>query len=143
GGDREVVGHRVQLNNIDLTIVGVLPESFVGPTFTADALLPLPFANVLRSSPRNVRSRAWRAIVRVRDGVSEAALNAELATLGQRVRRQYPEIKNGGVFRPVSLHAAMVGNAKVVLLLVMAGALLVLVITCDDLAGMLLSLRDA
>jgi predicted permease len=139
GGDPGVVGRRVQLNNGDLTIVGVLPESFVGPTFTADALLPLPFANIRRSSPRNVRARVLRAVVRTRDGVSEAALNAELATLGQRVRAQYPEIKNGGVFRPVSLHAAMVGNAKTVLLLVMAGALLVLVITCANIAGLFLS----
>jgi putative ABC transport system permease protein len=139
GGDPGVVGRRVQLNDGELTIVGVLPESFVGPTFTADALLPLPFANILRSSPRNVRGRVLRAVVRTRDGVSEAALNAELATLGQRVRAQYPEIKNGGVFRPVSLHAAMVGNAKTVLLLVMAGALLVLVITCANIAGLFLS----
>ena len=139
GGDPGVVGRRVQLNNVDMTVVGVLPESFVGPTFTADALLPLPFANILRSSPRNVRARALRAVVRTRAGVSEAALNAELATIGKRVREQYPEIKNGGVFRPVSLHAAMVGNAKTVLLLVMAGALLVLVITCANIAGLFLS----
>ena len=139
GGDPGVVGRRVQLNNVDMTIVGVLPESFVGPTFMADALLPLPFANILRSSPRNVRARVLRAVVRTRAGVSEAALSAELATIGQRVREQYPEIKNGGVFRPVSLHAAMVGNAKTVLLLVMAGALLVLVITCANIAGLFLS----
>ena len=47
GGDSGVVGRRVQLNNNDITIVGVLPESFVGPTFNADAILPLPFANIL------------------------------------------------------------------------------------------------
>ena len=139
GGDPGVVGRQVQLNNIDMTVVGVMPESFVGPTFNADALLPLPFANVLRSSPRNVRARVWRAVVRTREGVSEAALNAELSTIGQSVRARYPEIKNGGVFRPVSLHAAMVGNAKTVLLLVMAGALLVLVITCANIAGLFLS----
>ena len=139
GGDPAVVGRHVQLNSNDMTIVGVLPESFVGPTFNADVLLPLPFANVLRSSPRNIRGRAWRGIVRTRAGVSEAALNADLATVGRRVRTEYPEIKNGGVFRPVSLHAAMVGNAKTVLLLVMAGALLVLVITCANIAGLFLS----
>jgi hypothetical protein len=31
GGDSGIVGRRVQLNNNDITIVGVLPESFVGP----------------------------------------------------------------------------------------------------------------
>jgi len=139
GGDSGIVGRRVQLNNNDITIVGVLPESFVGPTFNAEAILPLPWANILRSSPRNVRSRAWRAIVRTRQGVTEASMNAELATIGQRVRSQNPEIRNGGVFRPVALHTAMVGNAKTVLLLVMAGALLVLVITCANIAGLFLS----
>ena len=139
GGDSGIVGRRVQLNNNDIMIVGVLPESFVGPTFNAEAILPLPWANILRSSPRNVRSRAWRAIVRTRQGVTEASMNAELATIGQRVRAQYPDIRNGGVFRPVPLHSAMVGNAKTVLLLVMAGALLVLVITCANIAGLFLS----
>jgi putative ABC transport system permease protein len=139
GGDPAIVGRRVQLNNVEMTIVGVMPESFVGPTFMAEALLPLPWANILRSSPRNVRARAWRVIARTRAGVSEAALNAELTAVGQRVRAEYPEIKNGGVFRPVSLHSAMVGNAKTVLLLVMAGALLVLVITCANIAGLFLS----
>jgi len=139
GGDSAIIGRRVQLNNKDITIVGVLPESFVGPTFNADAILPLPFENILRSSPRNVRSRAWRTIVRTRQGVSEAQMNAELAGIGQRIRSQYPDIRNGGVFRPVSLHSAMVGNAKTVLLLVMAGALLVLVITCANIAGLFLS----
>ena len=139
GGDPGVVGRRVQLNNVDMTIVGVLPESFVGPTFMADAVLPLPWANILRSSPRNVRARAWRTIVRTRAGLSDAALNADLAAVGQRIRAQYPDIKRGGVFLPVSLHSAMVGNAKTVLLLVMAGALLVLVITCANIAGLFLS----
>jgi putative ABC transport system permease protein len=143
GGDPEVVGRLIQLNSIDMRIVGVLPKSFVGPTFTADALLPLNFPAILRSSPRNVRSRAWRGIVRIRAGVSESAMNADLATVGQRVRAQYPEIRNGGVFLPMSLHGAMVGNAETVLLLVMGGALLVLVITCANIAGLFLSRGSA
>src|SRR4029078_7905578 len=112
GGDLGIVGRRVQLNNNDITIVGVLPESFVGPTFNAEAILPLPSANILRSSPRNAPSRAWRAIVRTRQGVTEASMNAELATIGQRVRAQNPEIRNGGVFRTVALQHGVGGEEQ-------------------------------
>jgi predicted permease len=139
GGDPRIVGRRVQLSGNDWTIIGVLPESFTRPTINSDALLPLPFANVLRSSPRNVRARAWGTILRIRDGVSEETMSAELAMIGERIRSQYPEIKNGGVFHPMSLHAAMIGNARTVLLVVTAGALLVLAITCANIAGLFLS----
>ncbi len=138
GGDRNVIGRRVQLNNVDHTIVGVLPATFVGPTFMADGLLPLNVPGILTTG-RMSRGRIWRSVARVRDGVSLDAFRSELALLRPRIQAHYPEIKNAGAIRPVALHAAMVGTAGPVLRLVMAGALLVLVITCVNIAGLFLS----
>jgi putative ABC transport system permease protein len=86
-----------------------------------------------------LQSRAWRVVVRLRPGVSEEAFRTELGVLRGRISAAYPAIKNGGVFRPVQLHTAMVGNAKPALVIVMAGALLVLAITCANIAGLFLS----
>ena len=141
GGDPRVVGRRVQLNNLDYTIVGVLPAGFVMPEpgfNTIDALQPLNVPGIVRTA-RMSRGRAYRGIARLRAGATEAALRAELPVLRRRLRDRYPEIKNAGVIRPVPLHAAIVGTAGTVLLLVMFGAIVVLVIACVNIAGLFLS----
>ena len=138
GDDANVIGRKIQINSVATTIIAVLPPSFVGPTFSAEALLPLNVPGVLRSAQFS-RQRAWRSVGRLRAGVTPAALESELALLRGRIAAQYPEITNAGVIRPVPLHGAMVRGARPVLLLVMGGAALVLVITCVNIAGLFLS----
>jgi putative ABC transport system permease protein len=138
GGDETIVGKTVQLNAIPFTVVGVLPESFVGPTFERDMLLPLNFDNVLRN-PRLARSRIWRSIVRLRPGVSAQQFDAEIATLRPRLETSFPDIKHAGAIIATPLHAAMVGGAADVLVMIMSGALIVLVVTCVNIAGLFLS----
>lgn len=138
GGDRGLVGHLVQLNAKPFTVVGVLPESFVGPTFNADMLLPLNVDAAMRS-PRFARSRAWRSVARLKPGVSLEQWRVELAVLRQHIQTAHPEIKNAGVVLPTPLHEAIVGGAGPVLWLVMGGALIVLLATCVNIAGLFLS----
>ena len=141
GGDPQVIGRHIQLNSLDYTVVGILPPGFVMPEpgfNTVDALQPLNVPGIART-PRVSRGRAYRGIARLRDGVTEAALRAELPSLRQAIHEKYPEIKNGGVIRPVPLHAAIVGSAGTVLLLIMFGAMVVLVIACVNIAGLFLS----
>src|SRR5688572_7236826 len=138
GGDSGVVGRTVQLNDRDHRVVGILPRTFVAPTFTAEALLPLNAPAILNNA-RMSRARIWRTIVRLREGVTPAALASELTVLHSRIRSEYPELSNAGAVRPVPLRDAMVGEGKNVLILVMAGAVLVLVVTCVNIAGLFLS----
>jgi predicted permease len=138
GGDRGIVGHVVQLNARPFTVVGVLPEKFVGPTFNADMLFPLNVEGVMQN-PKSARSRVWRAVARLRPGVSLEQWRSELAVLRPRIQTSYPEIKNAGVFLPTPLHEAVVGGAGPVLRLVMGGALLVLLVACVNIAGLFVS----
>ena len=137
-GDPGIVGRTVQLNDRDYRVVGVLPRTFVGPTFTADVLLPLNTPGVLRNARAN-RARVWRSVVRLHDGATLEAFASELALVRSRVASQYPEFATAGAIRPVPLHTAMLDGGKSVLLLVMAGAALVLVVTCVNIAGLFLS----
>src|SRR3954454_2680277 len=59
------------------------------------------------------------------------------------MQSRYPTIKNAGIFRLVPLHDAIVGSAGTVLRLVMVGALLVLAVTCVNIAGLFLSRATA
>ncbi len=138
GGDAGVVGRTVQLNGNAFKVIGVLPEQFVGPTFTADALLPLDVDGIMRMGAYS-RARVWRSVARLRSGVSLDQFQAELALLRPRIQASNPELKNAGVVRPMPLHAAIVGGAGPVLILVMVGAIVVLVVTCVNIAGLFLA----
>ena len=138
GGSPSVVGRSIQLNGRPVTVIGVLPEHFVGPTFSADMLIPLNLRGILLS-PQYARSRAYRSVVRLKSDVSLQQFLSELAVLRPRIQAAYPAIKNGGVVIPKPLHEAVVGGAGPVLRLVMGGALVVLLAACVNIAGLFLS----
>src|SRR6185312_7808781 len=137
GGDRHVIGRSVQLNANSFIVVGVLPASFVGPTFTADALVGLNI-RAIAPIPGYGTRRVWRSVARLAPGVSITQLRSELALLRPRIQQLYPQIKNAGTVIPTPLHAAIVGGIGSVLVLVMVGALVVLVVTCVNIAGLFL-----
>jgi predicted permease len=142
GGDRGAVGRIIQINGKPFSLIGVLPANFVGPTFDADALFPLN-VSVVKKSPGYFRSRAWRAVARLKPEVSPEQWRAELSVVRQHIATAYPQIKNGGVVLPTPLHEAIVGGAGPVLWLIMGSALIVLLATCVNIAGLFLSRASA
>ena len=138
GGDPGVVGRTAQINAKPFRVIGVMPEYFVGPTFNADMLLAFNVDAAARN-PRFAGSRAWRSVARLKPGVSLEQWRAELAVLRQHIQAAHPEMKNAGVVLPTPLHEAIVGGAGPVLWLVMGGALIVLLATCMNIAGLFLS----
>lgn len=135
GADRNIAGKVIQFAGRPLTVVGVLPQGFVGPTFNAEMLLPADLVSVSRSP----RSRVWRSVARLKPGISLERWRPELEVVRSRIQAAYPEIKNAGVFLPMPLHEAVVGGAGSVLRFVMGGALIVLLAACVNIAGLFLS----
>jgi predicted permease len=138
GGDPAIPGRVVTLSGRSYTVVGVLPEHFVGPTFNAEVLRPLKVVGRLRNS-QSARSRAWRSVARLKAGISLEQWRAELDLLRPRMQAAYPEIPNAGVFLPTPLHEAVVGGAGAVLRFIMGAALVVLLAACVNIAGLFLS----
>src|SRR6185437_584550 len=136
-GDPGVVGRTIELNGNAFKVIGILPKSYVGPTFTADILQALCVDCVMRMTGFS-HARVWRSVVRLRPGVSMAQFQSELALIRPRIQQLFPDIRNAGVVLPTSLHAAIAGGAASVIVLVMIGALLVLVATCINIAGLFL-----
>jgi predicted permease len=84
--DPSVVGARVTVNQVPLTIIGVAPPNFNGMYVgvTADVWIPLRALDQLNPDPLRWTGpdRAWIHIVgRLRDGVTLAAAQQELAPL--------------------------------------------------------------
>jgi putative ABC transport system permease protein len=139
GGAGDVVGKTVRLNNIARTVVGVLPRGFVMPEEGADYYMPLNIAPFM-SNPISVRgSHNFGMVGRLKPGVTPEAANAELNAIGDELEKLYAKDNLGIGLMARPLRDAIVGNTKTPLLVLLASAGLVLLITCANLAGALLS----
>ena len=139
GGDPGAVGRSVRINGLPRDVVGILPRGFVGPAGEVDLYAPLSLASTLRN-PVRARGSHWLGLVgRLRPGVTVDAARREVAAVGAELARAHPK-DNGNIgMSVVPMHEAMVGDVRTPLLLLMASAGLVLLITCANLAGALLS----
>ncbi|MBV9772511.1 MAG: ABC transporter permease [Gemmatimonadetes bacterium] len=139
GGDPGIVGREVVTNGITRTVVGVLPRGFVGPMGDADIYYPLNLGPTLRD-PVAVRGAGWLGMVaRLKPGVAQDAARREMEVIADQLSREYPRDDGSLGIRAMPIRDAMVGDTRTPLLVLMASAGLVLLITCANLAGALLS----
>jgi putative ABC transport system permease protein len=145
GGDRHVVGRKVVLDGLPVTVVGVMTPRFAFPRgpdlpsfygFAAepDAWVPLAL------SPEQRQDRATRvgvAIGRLRPGVGLPAAQAELAALCRRIDQLHPRVK-GWSARLTLLAEQMVSDLRPRLLLLWGAVGFVLLIACANVANLLL-----
>jgi putative ABC transport system permease protein len=94
GGDPRVVGRSIPAIGGAYTVVGVLPPDFYPLHMSNPAELPRMFRplgdDVGRSTCRSSPCRAFRAVGRLKHGVTVAAVQAELNTIMRGLVRTYP-----------------------------------------------------
>jgi putative ABC transport system permease protein len=138
-GNPGVLGRVVRINGIPRTVAGVLPRGFIGPLSDADFYFPLSLRGDLRD-PIRARRRQWLGLVaRLKPGVAVEAARRELVAIAADLAREYPQDNGSLSVAAMPVRDAMVGDTRTPLLVLMASAGLVLLITCANLAGALLS----
>lgn len=139
GADPGVVGRTMRIDGTPYQIVGVLPRGFVGPMGDADLWFPLDLAYFLKD-PATAREQHWLGVVaRLAPGATLDAARSELDRLATTLAGEHPATDRGRGFVVLPLRDSMVGETRTPLLVLMASAGLVLLITCANLAGALLS----
>ena len=138
GADPAVVGRTIPLNDRAWTVVGVLPAGFrhVEP----DQGEPDVYYLLDRDPDVSSRSgRYVRAIGRLRAGVTTLRAQAELTGIAARLESEYPTQDFGQGVYVEDLRDAIVGDARVPLLVLMGAVVFVLLIACANLANLLVS----
>ena len=146
-GDLAAIGRTLQINDSQLTIIGVAPEGFQGTIMGLqfDLWVPATLAPVLFSGSTELESRAQRGyavIGRIRDGATEAQATAQLVSAMRDLASAYPETNErlSGELRPFWRAARgpqmMLITALAVLQAVM---LLVLLAVCGNTANLMLA----
>jgi hypothetical protein len=129
----------LRINGIPRTVIGVLPAGFVGPMGDVDFFLAFDRGPVV-ANPIVARRSQWLALVgRLKPGVSQEAARSEVAAIWSTLAREHA-VDNGSLSASaLPLRDAMVGDTRTPLIVLMASAGFVLLVTCANLAGALLS----
>lgn len=139
GANRDVLGARIDLDGTLRTVVGVMPEGFFYPSPESEAWIPLD----LDPAGRDYGSNGWLVIVgRLRDGATPTQVDAELSRLTTAMGENwsYPEAwdKTRDPYL-VPLREYLVGDVRPVLLLLLAAVGLVLLMSCANVAALLVT----
>jgi putative ABC transport system permease protein len=133
GGRREIVGESVTLNDVPHEVIGVMPRTFKDP-FSISSLWRI-FPN---EGGENMvaNARFWAVIARLKPGIPASTVQAELSTIAARLVQADPKFYKGWDFMVAPLRDQVVGNYREGLLLVVGASVLVLLITCANVAGL-------
>ena len=133
GGRTSLVGETITLDDKPNTVIGVMPKTFKDPANVAMAWRVFP-----NEGGENVvnNGRFWSVIGRLKPGQTPAKVQPELTTIATRLAQNDAAVYTGWDFTTVFLRDALIGNYRDGLLLVIGAALLVLLITCANVAGL-------
>jgi predicted permease len=138
-GDPAVIGRALRVDRQDVRVVGVLPRGYVAPVGDADLTFPMDLRAALHEPGAGRDQHYLGVVARLARGATAASAQRELDRLAADLAREHPETDRGRSFVVVPLRDAMAGETRTPLLVLMASAGLVLLITCANLAGALLS----
>ena len=142
GSDTSVIGRSVRIDDVQATVVGVMPARFTYP-FITQAWQPLSQSPRLRPQQRDVRP--FRNVVtRLSRTADIAAARAELESIAAGLARSFPATNKDlrPLVRPMR-DVVGVRQAKPILMTFMGAAAFVLLIACANIASLLLARATA
>ncbi|HKP73498.1 MAG TPA: ABC transporter permease, partial [Pyrinomonadaceae bacterium] len=148
GGDPQVLGKTLTINNAELTVVGVAPQDFAGVTpIVPDVWIPLMMQNrVLPIFDNQDRGATFfRVLGRLKPGATLDEARSEFDVLASRIARAFPETNErvGVRLEAADSFSRLDGFLRTMFLLVTAATLMVLLIACANVANLLLTRANA
>ncbi len=133
GGRTDLEGVTLRLEDHSFSVIGVLPP---GVEFPPNVDVWFPASTYPPVASRTAHN--WSVMARLRAGVSMAQAQAEVAAIGQQLKREYGNQIDASSFGLTPLRERMVKDVRG-LLWVLCGAVgLLLVIACSNVANLLL-----
>ena len=147
GGDAGIVGKTIILNNNQFTVIGITPSGFKGTeqVYEPELFVPAMMQAWVEPGSNSLDRRNdnnFFGVGRIKRGTSASQAEASLNILAEQLAKEYPDSNEGqsiklgptGFIIP-ELRGAVVSFTWVL----MAAVALVLLVTCTNLAGLLLA----
>ncbi|MCI0488402.1 MAG: ABC transporter permease [Blastocatellia bacterium] len=141
GGDPNIIGRRLILNNTPTEIVGVMPAEFKFPRLDIELWIPLAL------DPTRTAPYFFQVVGRLKPGFEVAEAQADTTDVLQNFGRQNPNLGeavglnegNGPRTIITPLKELVVGKTEKPLLVLLSAVALVLLIACANVANLLLA----
>jgi putative ABC transport system permease protein len=137
GGDVDVLGRTLTLDDEPYTVVGVLRADAALDSWTptaSDVWMPLGLSAEARQSRGN---HYLDAVARLRPGVDVAQARAEMTAIAARMAREFPKTDEGWSAAVVPLRDEIGGKSRTTLILLLGAVGLVQLIACANVANLL------
>lgn len=135
GGDADIVGKDIYLNDNPRKIIGVMPRGFAFPQKETELWVPMVAGRRAES-----RGAFWlQAIGRLKPGVTVAQAQTDMTVIADRLQQQFPDALLGYGVNIVGYHDQLVGRVKPALLLLLGAVGFLLLIACANVANLLLA----
>jgi putative ABC transport system permease protein len=149
GAKADIIGKPATVNGRPVTIVGVLPARFrvdLAPPPAIASLTPRAievYEQIVLRPPQNGMVQIFRAVGRLKPGVSLESARAELETLHNRTRQTMPAGMLPPRVRVMTMTEKLVGSARPGLMILLAAVGLVLLVGSANIASLLLARASA
>ena len=141
GANPDIIGKTLTMNDIGLryqyTIVGVMPKGFDFP-YPLDATKPDVWVNLTFTASRFEPGNILRVVGRLKPGVSLAQAQAEINTVADRIRAQYPKYYKDEYVSVIPLNSDLIQNVRTMLWVLLAAFAFILLIGCANVGNLLL-----
>ena len=142
--DPQIPGRRIRIDGVPHTVVGVMPPSFSFPEGSKAWVLsakpvPPPPIDVPGDLVSDRDVHYFQAVARLKPSVTPEVARTDLGTLASDLAQRFPESNGGRSIGVQSLQDKMVGDVRVVLLLLLGAVGVVLLIACVNIASLLLA----
>jgi predicted permease len=144
GGDANVMGSNITLDDRSFTVVGVMPEAFQFPYGAASVLRSATAetrVDVWIAEFRPLRGRLSRLVARLKPAATAEAGGAEIAAMEAR-RNAVARVQRIERARVVPFDEAVLGPTRRSLWLLFGAVALVLITACANVANLLLALTS-
>jgi predicted permease len=134
--DPNILGQQIRLDGTDYAVIGVMPPHF--DLWGGELWIPL---QLNPADTNRTERRSWIVAV-LRKGVTESAANARLAILAKQLEQQYGATNaeyHGWDLRVWNINEAVIGGVKPALLVLAFSVVLLLLVSCANVAVLLLA----
>jgi putative ABC transport system permease protein len=136
GGDPAVLGRDVHLDGVPHTVIGVMPRGFYFPTRNVLMWTALSF----RDEDYEDRTNTYiRGVARLKPGVTFEQARADLEVIAARLARDYPDTNAETGISFFRIRDNMSPRFRLMLMAVGGASLCLLLLTCANLANLLLA----
>jgi len=137
GGDAAIVGQAVHMDEVPVTVVGVLPPG-VRP-FDVDVWFPHRPKQLTAMQLDRANHPGFGVVARLRDGVGVEQAQREMSTIAESLAREYPASNTDMGVRLMPMIDAVAGSIRPTLRLLMGAVAVLLLIACANVANLLLA----